>query len=281
MNKLFLLITVYLLSSCVTELPTKDMAGITPQLATKSAATQNWNWTAYAVNAEKRDWIIFADITKAEVLKDGKTYIPVYTENILKHVAGQLEWVRFDCNGRYAESISNYENGKPKVVPASKEGDAAFNLMTMVCGAPNELYGIMYNTTSYYLIGYKPTELEQDKDNPNLYNFKLYEYWVNGNVSSYANAQLNCVTQEISGVFKDSQNVMKVLSVDKKQYKHFSNKSCSSMSAKSIDNDKHVKTDQETNMTKSSINAAKQKCEQLGFKSKSEKFGKCVLELTK
>jgi hypothetical protein len=249
----------------------------------KRPSSADWNWTAYALDVNNRDLIVYADITKSEVLQDGKTYIPIYGVDHKINIASDMAWVRFSCNTRFTEYLK-FEGGKPAEIREAKDGDAARNLMVMVCGTYNGIYGIVA-ASNYWILGYKLSEIIPSHERPNILNFRLYEYSINGQINSNTEAQLDCATQLISGIYRDNPNTFSPSHIDKQQLKHFAARVClagrNSTPTTTSEQQKKMTTEDQDKSSKTSIKEAKLKCEQLGFKPKTEKFGKCVLELTK
>jgi len=287
MHKIFLLVLSLTICSCVAEPLQGDLTGLVPQASIRPPAPQNWNFTAYAINAANVDEVFFADITKAEVLKDGKTYVPAIVVNTKNNKAGELEWARFDCSSRYTEKLK-FVDTRPTSILEAKEGSVSWNLMTMMCGMQNDLYGIMFNTGNYWYIGYKNSEIKNNTENPTILDFRMYEYALDGRIGASSIARLDCNTKVMSGIFTNNPNTYSEVYIDKQQYKHFADKVCllhQVTSTAVVNSGPLSSSDGFVNNLKSpsktSIDDAKRKCEQLGFRPKTEKFGKCVLELTK
>lgn len=277
---------------------------------------QKWNWTSIYTSTEKDiQFYRFTDLTKRELLSTGRYIFPIETQS----ARGKVRvWYLADCNtmktfalGVFAPaSLYRWEAGLAVFDdPRLEKDDAISNIVTkMMCGITTsenkKVFGIV-NMNDLFL-GWYPDEVLKVSAEENNYEIISINYNImTGFVDSQwlkQKALVNCSEQSIE-IIESKQKFSTSNLGDR--YLYFTNlieSICEYGKNGLLPNGnigptikiKHMKQDNqsqnnnkdninknEPNKSLKSISEAKDKCKTLGFKTGTEKFGACVLELTR
>ena len=253
------------------------------------AESQTWYWSAFASTKDKNDEVNYVDFTKTEKLADGKFIYPYAAYNIKeKKWVTALEWVRVDCQKRTAEGLGIYSNnvfGLASSPPNYPFGTLGYSSMNMFCGMDSDRSALIYGVAGYKVDNNSPTtavgtmhkDIKLNSSNPSLVDLVLYAYDTNtGKTGFYWTYTADCDKKTISTAENNT-----TLDTNKSEFYswRYSIQFACKFADEHLRNLKQNKSDPVIN--NSSLESAKAKCKNLGFKEKTEKYGSCVLELTK
>ena len=240
---------------------------------------QKWHWVWIGSQVNNVDNVINVDFTKLEKMSDGSRIYPwADWDKKNNKWLSSVSWNKVDCSSKTSGLLGRYVNGAfeyaaaPKAYPENSLGHTALN---MICGIKTDsgdyIYGIggqnINGTIIPYGVMYKDIKpLLSDPNKLSVMNY-LYDALTgklfNGHLNVY-----DCINKNLT----NSEG--KILSAEKDGVEYAVSFVCGSDKIKS-----NKASQPTTSIFK--LPEAKQKCKDLGFKEKTEKFGSCVLELTK
>lgn len=262
-----------------------------PEIVKRDGSSVQWHWTETALN---NGILHGVDFTQMQKNSDGKIYLPYaqMQQSTKKWLTATL-WLRIDCDKMTLEDLGSYSNGLfTRAVPFVYADNSIEALPKyMICGVMSDKnekiygFGVSLTADSYVSYGWMPKTLKKS-DIEGFIEFPAYPYVPSTGVTGTPTAWItNCTSGALAA--KDGPGSLNV-NENGARFKYLHNSVCSYYNAnyKNIPNSSS-NIQQESpvveSFTKPSITMdnAKSKCTDLGFKPKTEKFGKCVLELTK
>ena len=254
---------------------------------------QKWYWVYFAWLKEKNTALL-TDFTKIEKTGENLFIHPAVLWDLKKNkFADKIEWYRTDCGMRKTVRIGSFEGGSFTMFSNSepaKPGTNGEQLMFMVCGVktPNlqTIFGVggILGEEFFTPLGIILEEVELNVNNKleNSVNFKIHHYSPQtGNIEIHNQYTFDCKNKTIYDTH--APNVKFDIDDPKMVgFKYSTNLSCN-YAEKNLwaQSNKENINQNVTNKFLKSIDGAKDKCKTLGFKTGTEKFGTCVLELTK
>ena len=254
---------------------------------------QKWYWVYFGTQKEKNTALL-TDFTKIEKTGENLYIHPAVLWDLKKNTfADKIEWYRTDCGMRKTLRIGSFVDGSFTMFSnsePSKPGTFGERLMLMICGVktPNlqNIFGVGAVLEEEVLtpIGMIPEEVELNVNNKleNSVNFKIHRYNPHtGEVGTYEQYTFDCKKKTIfiTNFQKDEIDIedskMSSLKYPAELSCNYAEKNLLAQS-----NKKNINHNVE-NKSQISISEAKDKCKTLGFKTGTEKFGNCVLEVTK
>ena len=239
---------------------------------------QKWPWVKVGMNT-KDNLLVFADFTKLEPTGSNQFIIPVRTKD-----NDTVYWNRLDCGINKIESLGIYVNGhfSLEANPINMgPNTVGANVMRMICGINSDrsakIYGI-YGSEQKDAFNYYGIILEEIKvnySNPDAIEIPAYMYeTLSGKTVAGQETIIDCKKQTAIWI-SEPNKVWDITSNDPNvfAYKYMSKLACDYAN-------KNLWSKSNSNKGRD-LNHAKEKCSALGFKLKTEKFGNCVLELTK
>jgi hypothetical protein len=262
---------------------------------------QKWNWTFIYASTEKDiKFNRFTDLTKRELLSTGRYIFPIETQSSRGKVR---YWYLADCNtmktfalGVFAPaSLYRWEAGLAVFDdPRLEKDDAISNIVTkMMCGIATsenkKVFG--YVNMNNLFLGWYPDEVFKVSADENNYEMISLTYNImTGYIDSQwlkEKATVNCSEQSIE-IIESKQKFYTSNPGELQHLTYLIESICEYGKNGLLPNGnigptikiKHDVKSQNVSNSKD-IKIAKEKCLALGFKEKTEKFGSCVLELTK
>ena len=190
--------------------------------------------------------------------------------------------------------MSGFKNGAFESSSELLDGSVGSAAVQFVCGTYNYrgiLRAAFYNMLNRTYLGWVDEELTESDTNPGLIKLTLYNYVLLGNGTATSGTTLagifdvDCARKvlvenlpgkknKIHDPFdpETNRNYLRYLHVISHACEYFQTKLSSQYKEKEKVNEKKSLI---------TIDEAKDKCKTLGFKTGTEKFGTCVLELTK
>jgi hypothetical protein len=247
---------------------------------------QKWHWVTIGANKGALNELVLTDLTKKEQINTYTFILPIAKwdskDNKWLSTTG---WFRGDCSSKRGEDLGSYTNGvfssaaNPAVSPPNSIGDG---LVRMICGTETEdkrlIFGIfgLLAGESFIYHGIIPQEIELNASNPSAIDLKLYQYDVYSGQKGFSyKYTLDCKKQTIFW-HNDPNKISDIISdaPEVRTYKYLSKISCDYA-------EKNLWTQNTKIEVPRDLSKAKEKCIALGFKEKTEKFGNCVLQLSK
>jgi hypothetical protein len=247
---------------------------------------QKWHWVTIGANKAALNELVLTDLTKKEQINTYTFILPIAKWDSKNNKwLSATEWFRGDCNTKKSESLGIYTNGvfslasNPAVSPPNSIGDG---LVRMICGTETEdkslILGIFGSLAgeSFVYHGIIPQEIKLNASNPSAIDLKLYQYDVYSGQKGFSfKYTLDCKKQTVFW-HNDPNKISDITSdaLEVRAYKYLSKISCDYAEKKLWAQNTKVEAPRD-------LSKAKEKCIALGFKTGTEKFGTCVLELTK
>jgi len=246
----------------------------------------------------------YADLTKAEPYEGGfivPYFIYTYAGWYVQYNTPRI-YLKFDCSFNSIEST--YYNYQDNFFAKQFDVDptaAAAGPVIAICGVNSE-EGKIYlafadawggiETQSFRYIGWIPSKMKISYDNPKVIDIPMYSFNWNKkkgdahDVLSSSLAKVNCDSKTISwkGVTADPKSSNNLFFKTtgpinlNARYMYLINKSCEIMG---LQKKEEAAAEPIKKSSRNTMLEAKKKCATLGFKTGTEKFGNCVLELTK
>jgi hypothetical protein len=243
---------------------------------------QKWHWAWIGSQANNIDNVIYVDFTKLEKMPDGSMIYPwADADKKNNKWLSSVGWNKVDCQSKTSDFLGRFSNGAfelaaaPQRYPVNSLGHSALN---MICGIKTDsgelIYGIGGQNVNGTIIPYGVMfkDIVVDSLDSNKLSVKNYLYDpVSGKMFNGHTGHLNvydCVNKNMT----NSEG--KIFSAEKDGLEYAVRFICDAGKIKS-----NKGSQPNTNTFK--LPEARQKCKDLGFKEKTEKFGSCVLELTK
>jgi hypothetical protein len=276
---------LFLLSLILTSLHAVSDSAFVPsaELANKDP-NQIWYWTEFSFTNEGKNYI--ADFTKIDKL-DADTFLVPYSMGESKKLVYQKNaYLKIDCKNRIVIELGGFTNGKFERNIVAQKGTVGYEAAHFVCGTKNYrgvLRSASLNLESLQHIGWVDEELVQSDNDPSLVQIILYTYVASiDQTTGTIVAGIRDIDCNRKVMIDTLPNKQKVIldpndSTPNNSYlrvMHVINHACEFYKNKST-----ALKIKESNSSK--LLDARQKCKDLGFKEKTEKFGTCVLELTK
>jgi len=249
---------------------------------------QKWNWFWFGAAVQNKDLAHNVDFTKLEKLPDGKVIYPYRVANT-KEFIGPVEWVRADCRTKKVEGMGFFMDNTFSLAsnPANYPPESlGYRSMLMLCGMESNQSGVIFGIGGYrvslddwiYPVGVMHKDIKINSSDPTLIDLIIYAYNASdGSIFRASNYQADCKNKTLKTsmpelIHKDSQEYafQFICKYAEENLRGVKNKSTPPINNYSIDK-----------KSLTSIDEAKDKCKTLGFKPGTEKFGTCVLELTK
>jgi hypothetical protein len=253
------------------------------------AENQTWYWIQHATSKNNVSEIHNVDFTKAEKLADGKFIYPYIRLDAEKtQWTSGIEWTRVDCQNKSSEVLGNFTNNVFNLALSpvrALPGSVGYGSMNMFCGTESDRSGIIYGVAAFRRdknshinqLGVMHKDIKLNSSNPSLVDFILYAYHSSsGETGSSWTYTADCDKKTISTAENNT-----TLDTNKSEFYswRYSIQFACKFADEHLRNSKQNKSDSIIN--NSSLENAKTKCKSLGFKKGTEKFGNCVLELTK
>jgi hypothetical protein len=255
---------------------------------------EKWNWTPFF--RTEQNALIFVDFTKKETLAPNKYIVPIIYNIDYQYHRGYRYWILMDCSNmktsmlgvhgdanltRWSAGLVKFE--EPRTLD---ETDPLSFATKMYCGIDSKIgkiygYDIFIADFSFYWRGWVGEQIKLvTENNEQLLEVKFHVFKPDGTIrDDGGKALVRCdkkevfqkepnITTHFSSLFPNPSFVHLVDSLCSYYEAHKSNFALTSPSLKGL------KPSMDMSMAKS-------KCLALGFKTGTEKFGSCVLELTK
>lgn len=265
---------------------------------------QKWNWTfIYALTENNTEFQFFTDLTKREQLSKGRYIFPIETRSTRGVVR---YWHLADCNsmktsnlGVFVEaSLYRWEAGLAVFDEPQLENDnSVAGLVTkMMCSITTseakKVFGYV-NMRGIFLGWYPDDVLKVSSDENNYEMISIHYNIFDGHIDNQwlkEKATVNCSEQSVEN--NESKQKFYVSNPGELHHLTYLIESICEYGKNGLLPDgnigpairlKNAKSDSKSQNVSNSkdIKIAKEKCLALGFKEKTEKFGSCVLELTK
>lgn len=249
---------------------------------------QKWSWFWFAAEEKNKDRAHHVEFTKLEKLPDGKVIYPyiVFDTKENKIVSG-LEWVRADCQTKRAEAMGFFMNNtfslaaNPVNYPT---GSMGYSSMLLYCGQESNQSGVIFGIGGYranlddwiYPVGVMHKNIKINSSDSALIDLILNIYtFGGGQIKNAIPYQANCKNNTL--ITSD----VEILPMSGHKYAlqficDYAEKNLRTLNYKKENTNQII-----PNKSAKSIDEAKDQCKTLGFKTGTEKFGTCVLELTK
>jgi hypothetical protein len=253
---------------------------------------QKWYWVYFAWLKEKNTALL-TDFTKIEKIGENLFIHPSVLWDLKKNkFADKIEWYRTDCGMRKTERIKSFEGGSFTMFSNSepaKPGTNGEQLMFMVCGVKNPnlqtIFGVggILDGEFFTPIGIILEEVELNVNNKleNSINFKIHRYSPQtGKTGIYDQYTFDCKKKTIFDT-KFEKDEFDIENSKVTPFKYPAELSCTYAEKNLWIQNNNKENTNIKNKSLTSIDEAKDKCKTLGFKPGTEKFGTCVLELTK
>jgi hypothetical protein len=251
---------------------------------------QKWYWI-YAQRLNNNEEALLVDFTKIEKTGENSFIYPAVLWSLKNNkFADKMEWYRADCKDRKNVRIGDFIDGSFTMssnTKFSRVGSFGEAIMFMICGVQTSnkqtIFGIggILEGEVFTNIGIIPDEVELNINNAleNSVNFKIHRYDIpTGNLGAHYIYTTDCKKKNIYNILKPNEKI-DFDDVSGAALKYPADFSCNyaekNLWATNNKNENIV------NKSPINIDEAKAKCKVLGFKEKTEKFGTCVLELTK
>lgn len=292
LNRSILFLIVFL-SSYITE--AGSIITLKAEFAIKNP-THIWNWSEIAATGNDPDMVLVGDFTLVDQL-DANTFIIPYqlaSYKTKKVQSNQLGYLKLNCKTRSAFLVSGFKNGTFESIEELKKNSTGYAAIQTVCGTENYrgiLKAAFFNMENRQYVGWVDTELTESDTNPGLVKIVLYNYLLlnDGEATTgttFAGSfDIDCNRRVLLETLSNKQ--IKIHDpLDPKtnynflRYQHVINHACEYYKNK-VSQFKAKENINIENKSQISISEAKDKCKTLGFKTGTEKFGTCVLELTK
>lgn len=250
---------------------------------------QKWHWFWFAAEEKNKDLAHHVDFTKLEKLPDGKVIYPYMVFNTKENkFTGAVEWVRADCQTKRADAMGYFVNNtfsltaNPVNYPPKSIGHSS---MLMYCGTESNQSGVIFGIGGYranlddwiYPVGVMHKNIKINSSDSALIDLILNIYtFGGGQITNATPYQANCknkilMTSDVEILPRSGHEyALQFICNYAEKSLWVKNKSIPPINNYSIDK-----------KSLTSIDEAKDKCKTLGFKTGTEKFGTCVLELTK
>lgn len=233
-------------------------------------------------------FVFMADFIHAEKTTDDKVTFLGHIQT--PQVAQPAEWFRTDCKNYETEQLGQFNTkfkvfSSPvpiKINPLSSPATAGRMLCGVASSDGNKIYGLFtlidningeYKQLDTY--GYEIKDLQANPAD-SMVSGKLYSYDpFKGLIKGSSELIVDCRSEGFMWKAAQGNAFLNSNEAKYKGWKYTVQSFCKN-SAMSKNN-----TNQNISITTPSIDQAKQQCKDLGYKSGTEKFGNCVLELNK
>ena len=256
---------------------------------------QKWSWVKIGMSSKKI--LVGAELTKIEAVGANKFIIPIASADDIK----KIFWLRLDCGINKAEDLGQYVNNRfsndlnPQI---NGPGSISYSLLLMICGVNSDrsakiygVYGVEHNEGFTYH-GIVLDEIKLNTLNPDAVDINIYAYYPsNGKTGESRKTIIDCKKQtaiEIDESFNGPNLDTQAKDINADDVLIYAYKYMSKLACNYAEKNLWVKNNKKENINQNTekkslitIDEAKDKCKTLGFKTGTEKFGTCVLELTR
>lgn len=257
-------------------------------------------WVPIAVDGSNFNSYL-TELNLYEKQGDGSIVSPIFMQDKNGKQVTNVGWTRFSCSDDNLIDLGGYKNGafdKNELLPESHLGHQIRYFFCPTKNDDGKRYMVSYASFDkdkklYGWWGWSIDDLEKQEVDKYVYNAIWYNLTIKDKkivILKSAKIEINCSDKT---VFSPHEN--KKYSSNSNEAKHlrfFVNTACGVNGVLSKAEFENIKTapmvNNENKLTSSpsinkklSIEEAKEKCKELGFKDKTEKFGSCVLELIK
>ena len=272
-----------------------------PDIAKKDPATITWKWSMFQKDPSGNAYM--ADFTKQTKSSDGTIFLPWATADFKTgNWTSNLNWMRINCEqdsienvGFFDKATGTFKSINPLVYTGYQIG--AFPKY-MICGIDTiegeRIYGIntVIEGSSYSVWGWIPDKVKKEQIEGSVITLPTYQYDIQKRKRGYGVLYaFDCENKKIT-----SSELQQTIELEKKDmglwYIFYS--ACSLKDKIQSEYSLNINSPDPVNKQTSvpqviekneirliAIEDAKKKCSSLGFKQQTEKFGNCVLELTK